>query len=168
MVTEAGGPEQPRRSRILVIEDSEDIRYLLDGLLKAHYDVLLAASGDAGLALAGSVQRPDIILLDVMMPDMDGYEVLRRLGADARTADIPVIFLTALGSVEAEHRGLDLGATDYVAKPISAPVLLARLKLHLERSADVGKSRGAKRQRLGVVGLPTLVFGAQIEGSRML
>ncbi|WP_372826990.1 adenylate/guanylate cyclase domain-containing protein [Polaromonas sp.] len=150
--------------RILVIEDSEDIRYLLDALLRIHYEVMLAASGDAGLALARSAQRPDIILLDVMMPVMDGYEVLKRLGGDARTADIPVIFLTALGSVEEEHRGLDLGATDYVTKPISPPVLLARVKLHLERSAYARRLKDLSQQLSRY--LAPQVYQSLFEGSR--
>jgi class 3 adenylate cyclase/HPt (histidine-containing phosphotransfer) domain-containing protein len=152
------------RSRILVIEDSEDIRYLLEALLSDSYDVLLAASGDAGLALAVAGQLPDIILLDVMMPDMDGYEVLQRLGHDPRTADIPVIFLTALGSVDEEHRGLDLGATDYVTKPISPTVLLARLKLHLERSAYAQRLRDLAQQLSRY--LAPQVYQSLFEGSR--
>jgi adenylate cyclase len=152
------------RSRILVIEDSEDIRYLLDALLRERYEVMLADSGDAGLAIALSGQRPDIILLDVMMPDMDGYEVLRRLGRDKRTADIPVIYLTALGSVEEEHRGLDLGATDYVTKPISPPVLLARLKLHLERTAYARRLRDLAQQLSRY--LAPQVYQSLFEGSR--
>ena len=158
------GTAMAPRSRILVIEDSEDIRYLLDALLRERYEVMLAASGDAGLALAASPQRPDIILLDVMMPDMDGYEVLRRLGGDTRTADIPVIFLTALGSVEEEHRGLDLGATDYVTKPISPPVLLARLKLHLERNAYARRLRDLAQQLSRY--LAPQVYQSLFEGSR--
>ncbi|MFN3569810.1 MAG: adenylate/guanylate cyclase domain-containing protein [Polaromonas sp.] len=158
------GTAMVTRSRILVIEDSEDIRYLLDALLRERYEVMLAASGDAGLALAASPQRPDIILLDVMMPDMDGYEVLQRLGRDTRTADIPVIFLTALGSVEEEHRGLDLGATDYVTKPISPPVLLARLKLHLERNAYARRLRDLAQQLSRY--LAPQVYQSLFEGSR--
>lgn len=152
------------RSRVLVIEDSEDIRYLLEALLRERYEVMLAASGVVGLALALSEPRPDIILLDVMMPDMDGYEVLKRLGDDTRTADIPVIFLTALGSVEEEHRGLDLGATDYVTKPISPPVLLARLKLHLERSAYARRLGDLARQLSRY--LAPQVYQSLFEGSR--
>lgn len=153
------------RSRILVIEDSEDIRYLLDALLSDSYDVLLAASGDAGLALAVAGPLPDIILLDVMMPDMDGYDVLQHLGRDPRTADIPVIFLTALGSVEEEHRGLDLGATDYVTKPISPTVLLARLKLHLERSAYARRLRDLAQQLSRY--LAPQVYQSLFDGSRL-
>ncbi|MES2688500.1 MAG: adenylate/guanylate cyclase domain-containing protein [Pseudomonadota bacterium] len=158
------GTAMAARSRILVIEDSEDIRYLLEALLSDSYDVLLAASGDAGLALAVAGQLPDIILLDVMMPDMDGYEVLQRLGRDPRTADIPVIFLTALGSVDEEHRGLNLGATDYVTKPISPPVLLARLKLHLERSAYARRLRDLAQQLSRY--LAPQVYQSLFEGSR--
>ncbi len=164
MTTVQAGPAMATRSRILVIEDSDDIRYLLDTLLRERYDVMLADSGVAGLAQAVSAQRPDIILLDVMMPDMDGYEVLQRLGRDLRTADIPVIFLTALGSVEEEHRGLDLGATDYVTKPISPPVLLARLKLHLERSAYARRLRDLAQQLSRY--LAPQVYQSLFEGSR--
>ncbi len=172
MEATAGGtgttaPEQAgaaMRPRVLVIEDSEDIRYLLDALLRDRYEVMLADSGNAGLALAVAAQRPDIILLDVMMPDMDGYEVLRRLGRDIRTADIPVIFLTALGSVEEEHRGLDLGATDYVTKPISPPVLLARLKLHLERTAYARRLKDLAQQLSRY--LAPQVYQSLFEGSR--
>jgi adenylate cyclase len=167
--TDRAGPVQAgtavtSRSRILVIEDSEDIRYLLDALLRERYEVMLAESGIAGLALAVAGHRPDIILLDVMMPDMDGYEVLQRLGHDTRTADIPVIFLTALGSVEEEHRGLDLGATDYVTKPISPPVLLARLKLHLERTAYARRLGDLARQLSRY--LAPQVYQSLFEGSR--
>ncbi len=158
------GTAMATRPRVLVIEDSEDIRYLLDALLRERYEVMLADSGDAGLALAVSGQRPEIILLDVMMPDMDGYEVLQRLGRDTRTADIPVIFLTALGSVEEEHRGLHLGATDYVTKPISPPVLLARLKLHLERAA-YARRLGDLAQQLSRYLAPQ-VYQSLFEGSR--
>lgn len=158
------GTAMAGRPHILIIEDSEDIRYLLGELLRERYEVMLAASGDAGLALAVSGQRPDIILLDVMMPDMDGYEVLQRLGRDPRTADIPVIFLTALGSVEEEHRGLDLGATDYVTKPISPPVLLARLKLHLERTAYARRLRDLAQQLSRY--LAPQVYQSLFEGSR--
>ena len=152
------------RSRILVIEDSEDIRYLLTALLEDKYDVLAAAAGETGLRLAMLEPRPDIILLDVMMPDMDGYEVLGRLGRDTRTADIPVIFLTALGSVDEEHRGLDLGATDYVAKPISPPILLARIKLHLERSTNARRLKDLSEQLSRY--LAPQVYQSLFDGSR--
>ncbi len=152
------------RARILVIEDSEDIRFLLTALLQDKYEVLAAAAGDAGLHLAVLEPRPDIILLDVMMPDMDGYEVLGHLGRDTRTADIPVIFLTALGSADEEHRGLDLGATDYVAKPISPPILLARIKLHLERSTNARRLKDLSEQLSRY--LAPQVYQSLFDGSR--
>ncbi|MEO7127460.1 MAG: response regulator, partial [Rhodoferax sp.] len=140
------GPVRPRRPRVLVIEDTADIRYLLIALLEDRYEVIAAASGKAGLQMARSDTRPEIILLDVMMPDIDGYEVMASLGCDQRTADIPVIFLTALCSVEEEQRGLDLGATDYITKPISPPILLARVRLHLERSAYAQRLKDLSEQ----------------------
>jgi len=164
VLQESGGSVQPRRPCILVVEDSDDIRYLLTALLEDLYDVKVAAAGAAGLEMAKSGQRPDIILLDVMMPDMDGYEVLGQLGRDPRTADIPVIFLTALGSVEEEHRGLELGATDYVAKPISPPILLARLKLHLERSANAKRLKELSEQLSRY--LAPQVYQSLFDGSR--
>lgn len=161
---ETGGQPQASRPCILVIEDSEDIRYLLTALLQDRYDVMAADSGGTGLQMAMSDRRADIILLDVMMPDMDGYEVLRRLGRDPRTLDIPVIFLTALGSAEEEQRGLDLGATDYVAKPISPPILLARLKLHLERSANARQLKVLSEQLSRY--LAPQVYQSLFDGSR--
>lgn len=165
-----GGVLQPlqrregAQARILVIEDSEDIRYLLTALLQDKYEVLAAAAGDEGLRMAMLEPRPDIILLDVMMPDMDGYEVLGRLGREARTADIPVIFLTALGSVDEEERGLDLGATDYVAKPISPPILLARIRLHLERSINARRLKDLSEQLSRY--LAPQVYQSLFDGSR--
>jgi adenylate cyclase len=159
-----GAPVSGVRPRILVIEDTDDIRFFLAALLDSRYAVLAAASGGAGLQIAGSDPRPDLILLDVMMPDMDGYEVLDRLGRDPRTADIPVIFLTALGSVEDEQRGLDLGATDYVTKPISPPILLARVRLHLERSANARRLKDLSAQLSRY--LAPQVYQSLFDGSR--
>ncbi|MDI1275623.1 adenylate/guanylate cyclase domain-containing protein, partial [Polaromonas sp.] len=161
---DAAGPEPLHRHRILVIEDSEDIRYLLTALLQDSYEVKAAAAGEVGLDMARSPERPDIILLDVVMPDMDGYEVLARLSRDPRTADIPVIFLTALGSEDEEQRGLDLGATDYVTKPISPPVLLARLKLHLERHANARRLKVLSEQLSRY--LAPQVYQSLFDGSR--
>lgn len=155
---------QPRRPCILVVEDSDDIRYLLMTLLQEDYEVTAAADGETGLEIARTTPRPDIILLDVMMPDMDGYEVLAQLACDPRTADIPVIFLTALGSVEEEHRGLELGATDYVAKPISPPILLARLRLHVERSANAKRLKELSEQLSRY--LAPQVYQSLFDGSR--
>lgn len=153
-----------RRSRILVVDDTEDICYFLVALLQDRYEVIAASSGEACLQAAISDKRPEIILLDVVMPGMDGYEVMRRLAQDARTADIPVIFLTALSSVEEEQRGLDLGATDYITKPISPPVLLARVRLHLERSANAKRLKSLSEQLSRY--LAPQVYQSLFDGSR--
>lgn len=158
------GPRPVRRSRILVVDDTADIRYFLVTLLQDRYEVTAAASGEEGLQVALSDKRPELILLDVMMPGMDGYEVMRRLARDTRTADIPVIFLTALGSVEEEQFGLDLGATDYITKPISPPVLLARVRLHLERSANAKRLKTLSEQLSRY--LAPQVYQSLFDGSR--
>jgi adenylate cyclase len=158
------GPRSARRSRILVVDDTADIRYFLLTLLQDRYEVLAAASGEEGLQVAMSDKRPEIILLDVMMPGMDGYEVMRRLAREPRTADIPVIFLTALSSVEEEQLGLDLGATDYITKPISPPVLLARVRLHLERSANAKRLKTLSEQLSRY--LAPQVYQSLFDGSR--
>ncbi|MES2511933.1 MAG: adenylate/guanylate cyclase domain-containing protein [Pseudomonadota bacterium] len=124
------------RSRVLVVDDTEDNLFLMTGLLEDKYELLLAGSGKEALAIIMSQAPPDLILLDIMMPEMDGYEVLRRIRQHPPTATIPVIFLTALSTMEEEQLGLDLGAVDYITKPISPPLLLTRVQSHLERSGN--------------------------------
>ena len=124
------------RPRVLVVDDTEDNRFLMTGLLEDKYDLLLASSGKEALAIIMSQAPLDLILLDIMMPEMDGYEVLRRIRQHPLTVTIPVIFLTALSTVEEEQLGLDLGAVDYITKPISPPLLLTRVQSHLERSGN--------------------------------
>lgn len=158
------GTQALRRSRVLIVDDTEDIRYFLATLLQDRYEVIAAASGESCLQAAIAEKRPEIILLDVVMPGMDGYEVMSRLASDARTADIPVIFLTALSSVEEEQRGLDLGATDYITKPISPPVLLARVRLHLERSANAKRLKSLSEQLSRY--LAPQVYQSLFDGSR--
>ncbi len=121
-----------RQATLLVVDDSVESLAILNDLLRPLYRVLAATSGEAGLRIAGGSPRPDLILLDVMMPGMDGYAVLAQLRASASTAGIPVIFLTALGGAEDEGRGLEMGAADYIAKPISPAVLRARVRTQLE------------------------------------
>ena len=122
------------RPRVLVVDDTEDNLFLLTALLEDNYEPMVASSGKEALAIIMSQAPPDLILLDIMMPEMDGYEVLRRIRQHPPTAIIPVIFLTALSTVEEEQLGLDLGAVDYITKPISPPLLLARVHSHLERN----------------------------------
>ena len=130
---------------VLVVDDTPDNLSLMSSLLKDHYKVKVANHGEKGLRIANSDAPPDLILLDIMMPDMDGYEVCRRLKAEPRTRDIPVIFLTAKSEVEDETRGLELGAADYITKPISPPIVLARVQAHLalKASADFLRDKSA-------------------------
>lgn len=120
---------------ILIVDDTPENLSLLSELLQTDYRVRAASSGRRALQVAASEPRPDLILLDVMMPEMDGYEVIRQLQADMRTADIPVIFVTALESSIDEERGLALGAVDYITKPLKPAIVLARVKAHLELKA---------------------------------
>ena len=123
-----------QRPTVLVVDDTPANLSLLASLLRDKYRVLLANSGAKALALA-QAERPALILLDVMMPDMDGYEVCRRLKAEARLARVPVLFLTARTAIEDEERGLALGAADFIHKPISPPIVAARVKAQLEIQA---------------------------------
>ena len=121
---------------ILVVDDTADNLALMSTLLKHAYVVKIANSGAKALRIARSEAPPDLILLDIMMPEMDGYQVLQTLRADVKTHDIPVIFLTAKSEIEDEKRGLELGAVDYITKPVSPPILLARVKTQLALKAS--------------------------------
>jgi putative two-component system response regulator len=120
---------------ILVVDDTPDNLTLVSNLLKKDYRVRVAISGEKALKIAFSESPPDLILLDVMMPVMDGYEVCQQLRSNALTVHIPIIFLTAKSEVEDERKGLSLGASDYITKPISPPILEARVKTHLVAKA---------------------------------
>jgi class 3 adenylate cyclase/ActR/RegA family two-component response regulator len=120
-----------KKATILVVDDTPDNLALMSGLLKDDYKVKVANGGEKALKIAQSDTPPDLILLDIMMPEMDGYEVCKRLQMDVKTRDIPVIFLTAKSEEADETKGLELGAVDYITKPISPPILLARVKTHL-------------------------------------
>jgi putative two-component system response regulator len=124
-----------RKPTVLVVDDTPDNLTLVSGLLKDLYTVKVANNGDRGLKIAAAAEPPDLILLDIMMPGIDGYEVCRQLKESRGTADIPIIFLTAKSQVEDEQLGFELGAVDYITKPISAPILLARVKTHLALKA---------------------------------
>jgi len=112
---------------VLVVDDTPDNLMLFTRLLKDKYSTKVANNGQTALQVAAATPGLDLILLDVVMPGMDGYETCRRLKASPATADIPVIFLTARNQVEDEAAGLALGAVDYLSKPISPPVLFARV-----------------------------------------
>jgi putative two-component system response regulator len=124
------------RPTVLVVDDvPSNLDVLVDHLHLENIELMVALSGEEGLNLARSA-RPDLILLDVMMPGMDGYEVCRRLKAERVTRDIPVIFLTAMTKAEDEEAGLRLGAVDYVTKPISPATVMARVATHLQLKAS--------------------------------
>jgi putative two-component system response regulator len=132
-----------KRASVLVVDDTPTNLSLMSDLLGDLYAVRVAIGGARALKIARSDTPPDLILLDIMMPEMDGYEVCRLLKADQRTRDIPVIFLTARTDTNDEQKGLELGAVDYIAKPISPAIVLARVKtnLTLKASADFLKDK---------------------------
>jgi putative two-component system response regulator len=117
---------------LLIVDDARENLAVLNGLLRPRYRVLATTTGEEALRVAANEPRPDLILLDVMMPGMDGYATLGRLRDSPATCDIPVIFLTALADAGDEERGLELGAADYITKPIKPAVVLARVRTQLE------------------------------------
>jgi len=119
-------------STILIVDDAPENLAVLGEVLAPAFKVRAVNSGARALQIAASMPRPDLILLDIMMPDMDGFEVLARLREDSATRDIPVIFVTAMDAVTDEERGLALGAVDYIAKPIQPAIVMARVRAHLE------------------------------------
>jgi len=119
------------KQTILAVDDVPENLAVLRGILSADYRVKVALNGEKALKIALSDTPPDLILLDIMMPEMSGYEVCSRLKADPRTMKIPVIFVTAMGETEDETQGFKLGAVDYITKPVSPPVVHARVKTHL-------------------------------------
>ncbi len=130
---------------VLVVDDTVEVIDLLVDLLKDHCRTKAATNGRKALEIAGSASPPDLILLDVMMPDLSGFEVCQALKANPATRDIPVIFLTAMSSTEDERRGLELGAVDFIAKPINPPIVLARVttQLALKAAADFLRDQNA-------------------------
>jgi putative two-component system response regulator len=126
------------KATVLVVDDTPDNLSLMSSLLKDDYKVKVANGGEKALKIAQSDNPPDLILLDIMMPGMDGYEVCHHLKSNPATRDIPVIFLTAKAEVADEKKGLEMGAVDYITKPISPPIVMARVatQLSLKASAD--------------------------------
>jgi sigma-B regulation protein RsbU (phosphoserine phosphatase) len=123
---------QPSAQKTILIVDDTPINIgVISGALKDSFATKVATSGEKALAIASAKDKPDLILLDIMMPEMDGYEVCRRLKADPGTRDIPVIFLTSQTEAEDETKGFEVGAVDYIHKPFSAAVVKARVRTHL-------------------------------------
>ena len=122
--------ESTERASVLVVDDVPANIQVLSSVLKDEYRIFFAVNGESAIDLAMR-ERPDLVLLDVMMPEMDGYEVNRRLKEEPATREIPVIFVTAMGEVEDEVKGLALGAVDYVTKPVTPDIVRARVATHV-------------------------------------
>lgn len=141
--------DSPKLGKVLVVDDEPANLQLLHTYLRNDYDLVFARSGADALA-AVEKHRPNLILLDVMMPSMDGYEVIRRLRANLEFVNIPVIFVTARGDQEGEEEGFEAGAVDYVTKPVKPGVLMARVRTHLaladQQNAYRQQVREATRQ----------------------
>lgn len=148
---------------ILVVDDTPENIDVLSGLLRENYKVKAALNGERALKIVDKGPKPDMILLDIMMPGMDGYEVCRRLKSDPATSGIPIIFISAKNAEEDERKGLELGAVDYITKPISPSITMRRVQTHLElynqnrtleqkvaeRTADLNETRLEVIRRLG-------------------
>lgn len=152
-----------KKQTVLVVDDTHENIEVLDGILSEQYKIRFATNGEKALQIARSATPPDIILLDVMMPGMNGHEVCRELKSDPRSRAIPVIFVTAMNEVADEAEGFALGAVDYITKPVSAPIVRARVKIHLalqdqnrelerkvsERTRELNETRLEIIKRLG-------------------
>ena len=123
--------DSTHKPTVLVVDDTPDNLQLLNAVLKDQYTVKVANGGERALKLVSTWPPPDLILLDIMMPEIDGYEVCRRLKSNPFTVDIPVIFVTAMSECEDEQKGFELGCADYITKPISPPIVLARVRTHI-------------------------------------
>jgi len=126
-------------SVILIVDDTPENVDVLAGVLREHYQIKVALNGPKALKIAQSDPAPALILLDVMMPEMDGYQVCLQLQADERTRRIPVIFVTAKSEVEDEAQGFGLGAVDYITKPVNPDIVLARVRTHLALKHSLGR-----------------------------
>src|SRR6266481_1592739 len=162
--------ESKKRDVALVIDDSpETLRLLTDALDGAGMTVMVAMDGAAAMRIVDQI-TPDIVLLDAVMPGMDGFETCRRLKREAGLSNVPVIFMTGLAETEHIVRGLEAGGVDYVTKPIAIEEMLARIRVHLANARltqsaraalDVfGQSRLRQRRRDGLAGFASAMAGA--------
>lgn len=125
-------PTSHNKCKILIVDDESFYTEVLDNLLSEEYQVEIVHNGAEALFRAKMDPKPDLILLDIIMDDMDGYEVCKHLKKSSETSDIPVIFLTVRSDVDDEVLGFDLGAVDYITKPMSPPIVRARVRTHIE------------------------------------
>jgi len=123
---------QSEKKSILIVDDNPENIHVLSGVLSPYYKTKAAINGKIALKIAGSKDKPDMILLDIMMPELDGYAVCRHLKQFPETAQIPIIFISAKSEIKDEEKGFALGAVDYISKPISPPIVLARVSAHLK------------------------------------
>jgi CheY-like chemotaxis protein len=138
-----------QKPTILIVDDTPENLDILKGALKAEYKILIANSGALALQIAAHAPQPDLVLLDILMPVMDGYAVMRQLQASESTRNIPVIFVTALADAVDEMKGLSLGAVDYITKPFSVPIVQARVRTHLALRAAQSKVEEQNERLLG-------------------
>ena len=135
--------EQAEKSKILIVDDMpENIRMLIE-ILKADFATIPAVNGETALKKAQAEPIPDLVLLDILMPDIDGYEVCKKLKENEATKDIPVIFITAVSEAMDEAKAFTLGAVDYIAKPFNPATVKARVKTHIRLSKTVKKLQKA-------------------------
>ncbi|MBF0310477.1 MAG: hybrid sensor histidine kinase/response regulator [Magnetococcales bacterium] len=141
------------RPRVLIVDDERMLIDILVEAIRPSCRIMVAQNGEQALKAARGGPRPDLILLDVLMPGLDGYEVCRLLKEEDSTRDIPVIFITSKTEVADETRGFELGAVDYISKPISPPIVRARVKTHLalKRSLEVQQEQNRALQELNQV-----------------
>jgi len=129
------------KQKILVVDDAPENIDALTGILQKHYQVKVAVNGAKALDIAQSKEPPDLILLDIQMPEMDGYEVCRRLKSQSSTKDIPVIFVTALDTLKDEAKALSLGGMDFITKPFNPFITEARVKTHMQIQSLIKKNK---------------------------
>ena len=137
--------ETMHKPTVLVVDDTPDNLTLVGNLLRDRYKVLVANNGEKALAIVRGAHPPDLILLDIMMPGLSGYDVCQALKADKATRDIPIIFLTAMNATADEKQGLEMGAADFITKPINPPIVLARVatQLKVKAAADFLRDQNA-------------------------
>ena len=126
-----------QKHRIMIVEDSVESRQHLVKILENNYEIVTAVSGPDALELLKEIKEPDLILLDVMMPEMDGYELCSRIKEDPATGSLPVIFISARGDIDDEMKGFEIGAVDYITKPFSPPVVRARIATQIELRSSI-------------------------------
>src|SRR6516165_5819122 len=136
----------PDRKLVLIVDDTPTNIAVVSGVLKDSFRVKIATNAEKALAIANSADKPDLILLDVMMPDMDGFEVCRKLKANPDTREIPIIFLTAKTDAVDEVKGFEVGAADYIHKPFSPPIVLARVKTQLALQAAFAETHASSER----------------------